>query len=117
MSNIQPSTGTRHDVWRALHRATDHAGLPVPRYFKDTECIVAGHRPLLVLRLDTVEEACAWAEHIGISDRAAMSHRPGLVGINFMGDWLGWRVLLLADEPTAEGVAAAILTPDAEAVR
>jgi hypothetical protein len=109
------TVATRHEVWDALHYATDAYDLPVPRYIKDTECVIADKAPLLVVRLDYLNEARAWADYLDISASAAISHNApaGLVGINFMGDWMGWRVLLLADEPdAAEALVNALLAPD-----
>ena len=76
-------TATRHDLWRALHKATD-GGLPVPRYVKDTECITGGH-PLLAMRFDLLDEAEAWADHIGISASGVIHTAPGLLGVSFLG--------------------------------
>ena len=103
MTNLTALTAiaTRYDIWVALQdaiRKDNPTPLPVPRYVKDTECIIVGAPPLLILRLDFLDEALAWAEYLGIADSAQHHERPGLVGVSYMGDWLGWRVLLLGDE-------------------
>ena len=105
---------TRHDVWRALNQAID-GGLPVPRYVKNTECVTGGH-PLLAIRLDCLDEAEAWADHIGISASGAMHSAPGLLGVSFLGEWFGgWKALVMADEvvDVHAQMVEALLNPDA----
>jgi len=64
---------------------------------------VVGAMPVVVVDLRSHDDARAWAEHIGLTDPGSVQVEPrlGETKVSFVGDWLGWRVLLTGRQSAA----------------
>lgn len=78
--------------------------LPVPRWIQFVD---GADDPLLFLDLDSHHQVREWAEVLGLDGESYSQHRAEM-RLQMVGTWLGWRVLLTADEPTAEVLLAEV---------
>ena len=69
---------------------------------------VAVAMPVVIVDLRSHDEARAWAEHIGLTDPGSVLVNPrlGETSVSFVGEWLGWRVLLTGRQSAAVEVMA-----------
>ena len=107
-------TATPYRVYRTIADVVTHLKI-FPCWVSMPEP-VAGAMPVVVIDLRSHDDARAWAEHIGLTDPGSIQVEPrlGETKVSFVGDWLGWRVLLtgrqsVTVEPSVEQVAAALV--------
>lgn len=92
------STGERATRRQVLARITLAVDLPAP-----TSVSFYDERGLLVIDLETVAEGLAWAEHLGGAVGTYTSTNDGRLRLDAHAiEWLGWRLLLGATDPTPD---------------
>lgn len=91
-------------MWAAII-APVHDGLPRPKV-RFTESARDGGTPLVTLSFGAIADAVGWAAHIGLSNPSSITLGQ-VVHVGYSGGWLGWRVLVVADEPVAADLAVA----------
>jgi hypothetical protein len=88
------------DVVTNLKSAPNWISMPEP---------AIGAMPLVMVDLRSHDDARAWAGHIGLTDPGSVlvNPRTGQTDVSFVGEWLGWRVLLTGRQSVAvEAVSA-----------